>query len=385
MEGLPVSQILKRAAEKAGFSRTRYEENKVPTTISNIVVFVLFSDVRNSFNVSSLLLKRFREENKGSKYFILCSWPGNEALFPYVDEYWELNTEILKDTNHLRSIYNAADCFRNRHDVIIGSQRVLNTFFEEVLDGSVLESYWHNGFTSEFKGRYKNIKRFLPSISSSNVMGPGFNSKISMHDKKIFLYPAMYLQYWKNGKYQPQLISKKFWEALIGRFLDEGFLPVIYHNFYTHDVSPEFLDKCLYLNNLGLFEVLSAMRSTGCVLDVFTGISRLAIAARCPFVSLQERVAFNLIKDYEIDDLCGSGVPKEYLYIFPSICEEINKSLWNSNLLNAIISRVDALMADLNRDNWPSTLESYEIVPYETVRRLNRKKLGTKFIKIPKC
>jgi hypothetical protein len=385
METLPVSQVLKKAADKAGFVRVRYEENKIPTIVSNVVPLLLFGDIRHSFTAASLLLKRFREENKGSKYFVLCSWPGQEALFPYVDEYWELNPAILSDVNHLRSIYNMADGFNNRHDVVLGCQRVLNTFFEDVLDGHVLETYWRNGLTLEFKERYQNIKRVLPSVPSSNLLGAEFNRRVSQQQgNKVFIYPTMYFQYWKHGKLTPGISSKEFWVALVERLLKEGYLPVIYHNYYTHDLSPNFLEKCLYLSNIDVSGVLAAMRATGCVLDVFSGISRLAIAARCPYLLLEERMVSNILKDYEIDDLCGGGIPKEYFYVFPAICEEINKPLWNQSLFDGIVVKLNSLMFDFNRDNWPSPLESYEIVPYDRVRRIKRKKFGTKFIKIPK-
>ena len=166
--------------------------------------------------------------------------------------------------------------------------------------------------------------------------------------------------------------------------LEEGFLPVIYHDFYTHDLSPDFLEKCVYLSNLDVSRVLSAMRATGCVLDIFSGISRLAIAARCPFVVLQERAVVNALKDYEIDDLCGEGIPKEYFYVFPSVCDDVNKHLWKQSLLDGIMVKLNSLAIDFNRDNWPSSVESYKVVPYDRVRRMKRKKLGTRFIKVPK-
>jgi hypothetical protein len=180
------------------------------------------------------------------------------------------------------------------------------------------------------------------------------------------------------------MVIKDFWVSLIERLLKEQFLPVIYNNYYTHDVSPHFLEKCLYLSNLDVSGVMSAMRSTGCVLDVFTGISRLAIGARCPFVVMRERIAVNTLKDYEIDDLCGEGTPKEYVYIFPSISDEINKPLWNQSLFDGMIAKLNTIMMDFNRDNWPSPLESYEIMTYDRVRRIKNKKLGTKFIKVPR-
>lgn len=385
MDTLPVSQILKKAADKSGFIRTRYEERKMPTIVSNVTVVLLFGDIRHNFIASSLLLRRFKEENKASRYLILCSWPGQEALFPYVDEYWELNSAILKDANHLRSIYNESVGFSSRHEVVLGAHRMLNTFFEEVLDGSVLDEYWNGGFTNEFKDRYKHIGRYLPSIPSPSVLGNEFNRRIShQQGNKVFIYPSMYLQEWKNGRLRPHLVSKDFWVALVTRLLKEHYFPIIWQNVFTYDLSPDFLENCLYLTNLSASEAMSGMRTAGCVLDVFSGISRLAIAARCPYVVFEERVTLNALKDYEIDDLCGNGIPKEYYYVFTGICDETSKNAWNPSLFDGMILKLNSIMSDLNRDEWPSPLESYEVVPYDRVRRLHSKKLGTKFIKVPK-
>lgn len=384
LDAIPVTQNLKRAADKAGFIRARYSEKSVPTTISNVTILLFFGDIRSTFTLSSLLLRKFREEARGSKYFILASWPGNEGLFPYVDEYWDLNPEMLKDASHLRSIYNHASCFSNRHDVVLGCQRILNSFFEEVLDWSALEPFYNNGFTKEYQERFKNIKRFLPSIPSSNVLGNDFNRRMLAPGNKIFIYPSMYVQSWKNGKLRSEEASKVFWINLIERVLKDGYLPVIYQNYNTFDVSPDFLEKCVYLSNLSVSSLMSAMRTVGCVLDVFSGISRLAIAARCPYISCQERMIYNNLKEYEIDDLCGNGLPREYLYLFPSILEESHKSSWNLAIFDSIMIRLMSLLGDSSRDNWPSPSESYEIVPYSRVREIKRKKLGTHFIKVPK-
>ena len=94
---------------------------------------VLFPDMRSSCVASALLLKRYREEIKGSKYFILVSWPGFGGLFPFVNEYWEVSDESLPGPGHsARGLVNDADFFRifvfdhlgqgNTHLVVIRAQ-----------------------------------------------------------------------------------------------------------------------------------------------------------------------------------------------------------------------------------------------------------------------
>jgi hypothetical protein len=374
-----VNQILKRAAEKTGFVRARYNEKNVPTTIQNVTVFLFLGDLSSSFILSSLLLRRFREEAKGSKYFVLCGWPGQDGLFPYVDEYWE-----VKEESHLRAMYNKTDGFDNKSELVAGYQRILNTFFEEVLDSSVLKPYYDRGLQEEFFNRFKHVRCFLPSIPSSMVLGHELNRRLASPAKKVVVYPAKYIRWWQNGKVEPMAVTKDFWVELTERLLTEGITPVVYQPPNTWDLSPNFVDKALFYTDTSVLGAMSLFRAAGCVLDVFSGVSKYALGARTPFLACEERQSYNGLKGYEIDDLCGRGVPRKYLYSFPSICDELGRNLWNYSLFDGIISKLLSLLDSANRDIWPSTSESYDIVPYSTVREIKAKKLGTHFIRVPK-
>lgn len=86
-----VVDFLKRAADRNGFNRDRFEERKIPNDFSDICILPFFGDIRSLFLLSSFLLNPFKNNFKSSKYFILASWPGFQTLFPYVDEYWSLD------------------------------------------------------------------------------------------------------------------------------------------------------------------------------------------------------------------------------------------------------------------------------------------------------
>lgn len=376
---LSSTQVLKKAADKAGFKRVRYEDSKIPTSLSNICILVCFGDMRSTFVLSSILARRIREEVKGSKYFIICSWPGQAGLFPYCDEYWELNTDILKDVNDIRTIYNDAVGLKNNNEIIISLIRILNSFFEDVVDYSIFEPYYDQGLKIGFFDRFKHVKKYLPSVPSTNILGDEINRRLA-HPKCVFLYPSIYLQSWREGRVQHNLCNKSFWVALIERLLTEGYQPVLYHDKFTYDLSPDFVNKCIYLANLDVLSLLSAMRGAGRVLDLWTGISRYALAARCPFVCCEERILYNNLKDYEIDDLCESSLFKSYLYVFPSISSEDNKNLWNLNIFDGIITKLSLLDDKV----LPSPLEQYEVSLYNQVRIIKNKKMGIHYIKIPK-
>jgi hypothetical protein len=49
------------------------------------------------------------------------------------------------------------------------------------------------------------------------------------------------------------------------------------------------------------------------------------------------------------------------------------------------MNKLDLFLPELNRDNWPSTAESYQMTPYEEyVQPQKKKKIGTRFIKVIK-
>jgi hypothetical protein len=379
---IDVAGFIKKAAEKSGFVRERYDDRKIPTDASNICVVPFFGDLRSLFVLSSILLNRYREEDKGSKYFIFCSWPGFQALFPYVDEYWG-----IQDEQSVRKLYANASQFRNKNNLAGSYYRNLNQYFFEdvVMPHEQFLPYYKDGITDEFWKKYHQVRRFLPAVPSAAVLGKDFGRELaSKGGFKVFVYPSQNLTAWRFNDVIQTPIGKEFWVVLVRRLLRERFVPVVYKGLLTHDVSSEFTDKCLYVAEQDFGKVLSSMRASGCVLDIFSGISRMALAARCPFVSVDEHNRWAALKEYEIDDLCSPGLPKQYIFSFPTIIEGGGPDTWDFNILNSVIARLHAFLPDLDRDNWPSTGESTEVVPYEAVRKKKAKRIGTKLLKVPK-
>ncbi len=378
---MEVLGLIKRAAEKTGFVRERTNDSQMPTDTSNITVVPFFGDMRSMVVLSSLLLKRFREEERGSKYFILASWPGYQGLFPYVDEYWG-----IQDEDCVAKFYEEATQFRNRHQLSSGFFRSLNQYFFEdvVIPADQFGPYYDLGITNEYWNKYKHIRRTLPGIPSSAVLGKEFNRELQGRGgMKVFIYPSLYARFWEAGINNLK-VKKDFWVALVERLLKERFMPVIYKGLLTYDISPEFTNRCVYCTETDVGKVMTAMRATGCVLDVFSGISRLALMARCPFLSVDERNRYSALKEYEMDDLCGPTVPKQYIFSFPTILEGGVPETWDHTLFNNIVTRLNSFLPELDREGWPSTGESTEVVLYETVRKKKAKRIGTRLLKVPK-
>jgi hypothetical protein len=374
-----VIDFLRRASDRNGFTRERFEDRKAPTDYSNLVVMPFFGDMRSIMVMSSLLLQRYRQEVKNSKYFILASWPGFQGLFPYVDEYWSIS-----DQAHIKKFYEQSDGFRNKSDLTTIYIRNLNEFFREVVDYKDLSPYYQNGFTNSFFEKFGTTKRFLPFVPSSTALGKDFNRDLSMKaGYKIFIHPSIFAKQWHIGRSQNIRTKREFWTELVETLLSNNYVPVIWQNYLSYDISQEFVGRCIFIGESDVVQTLSAMRTTGCVLDVFNSISRLAILARCPFLAVDERSRYTNLKEYEIDDLCAFNIPKEYIFTFSTIISDGNAYSWNQDIFQSILKRLDVFLSNLNRDEWPSTGEVTEVVPYKNhVRNNERIKLGTKFLKI---
>lgn len=375
-----VVDFLKRSADRNGFTRERFEESKIPNDFSNLTIFPFFGDIRSLTTLSSFLLHRYRNENKSSKYFIVASWPGYQGLFPYVDEYWSLN-----DQAHIKSFYEGSQEFSNKSDLNTIYFRNFNEFFRDVIDIKELNQFYNNGFTNKFFEQYKNIKRFLPFVPSAALLGKEFNRELTTFSGyKIFLHPSFYAKQWNSGKSKNLPIAKDFWIKLVDYLLSKNFTPVIWSNYLSYDISQDFIGKCIFLKENDITRVLSAIRATGFVLDVFNGLSRFALMARCPYLQVDERARYFSQKEYEIDDLFPDLI-KDYIFTFSTIISDGNPFIWQQDILKSIVLRLNKILPEVDRDALPSTLESMDFISYhKSVRKTKSKKLGVRFLHIPK-
>lgn len=374
---IEVSESLNKAAAASGLKRVKYVEKNIPTSIENIVVFVFFGDHRSNFVLSSILLKRIKEERKSSKYFILISWPGNEGIFPFVDEYWQMENE-----SSLFSLKNEVSGFSNKSISFTFLMKSLNQYFYNVMTDQDLISFYDNGIKKEFFERFKHIKVYLPGIPSVAASGLELARKMDSLHAKVFIYPSKNIFSWRAGGISSSVAPRDFWIELINYLIENKFSPVIYSDLFSYDLSADFPESCIHISNLDLIKVLGIMRSTGCVVDFFNGISRYSILARTPFVCFEERSKFNAIKDYEINDLCAKNINKEYIFGFSTIIENGDKSLWKSNFYDHLILKIKKIYNTSKDFSQSSTAEYDEIVPYDSVRKIKNKKLGSRFIKI---
>lgn len=329
-----------------------------------------------------MLLHRYKEQDKPSKYLVVCGYPGFSCLFPYVDEYWSIQSDV-----HVKKIYPLASGFNNKSELTGQYYRNINQyFFEDVVPlDTELAVYYNRGLTSNFWVKYKQVKRFLPSIPSSVTISKDFNKEfVEKGGYKVFIYPITHVTSWHNNQCHLMQTPKNFWVALIKRLLKEGFIPVVCKSFSTYDLSAEFSKDCIYFSSSDMSKVLTVMRMTGCVLDIFTGISKLALAARTPFIYVDERTRYVGLKEYEIDDLCGNNIPKKYIFSFPTIIDGGSDATWDFDIFNSIIIKLNSFLPMVDKDSLPSNGQSLEYVSYDLVRNRKLKRIGTRLLKIPK-
>ena len=368
-----VNDFIQRSADRIGYNRIFAVAKNLPTTPSNVVAVPLYGDIRSIFIASSLLLKSYKEANP-DKYIIVCSYQGFEGLFPYVDEYWSLKDE---ESSKLLSVdiensFNKGKMYAELQKSIIECMNVLTP--------SDLQKWYSSGLTRDYFSDFKEVKRYLPEVPSSNSLSSRI-TRFYEENKgpKVILYPTTKLWSWQKGKNVHLPISKDFWDAIINVLIESGFVPVLYQNWQTYDMSGDFLNKCIYVVPRNVTDVLAAMRYTGLVLDIHSGISRLAVASRTPFVSVDERMRFIQEKEYEIDDLCCS-TPRKYIFSFSTMLMAGDVNNWRDSIIDNVVVQLNSMLSNEDRSLWGSTNESYETVSYDTVRERKSKRLGLSFI-----
>ena len=237
-----ISNIINNFCNKYNIKRSSFIDKNLPTSLENVVVFIFFGDTRSSFILSSLLLRRIKEESKGSKYFIMLSWPGNEGLYSYVDEYWSIDDDLCLD-----KLANKANGFNNESSYYSLLLRCLHEWFYEIISYDDLNSYYYNGLTQKFLDRFKNIKLSLPSINSFSSLGDNA-TQIMSKDLRVFIYPSKYYNYWQAGRPHKGFIGKDFWQETINFLLNNNYYPVIYKDLFSYDMSLDFPGKCYYFS-----------------------------------------------------------------------------------------------------------------------------------------
>jgi hypothetical protein len=360
-----IADFVNRAALQTGFDREKYVESALPTVFSNLVVVVFFGNLNSEVIFSSLLLHKYLQNHHKDKYVIVCSWPGHFGLYPYADEYWSVN-----DNMSLREMADKSLMFNNQDKRFEVYARNLRKYFENVVTWEDVCGYYEFGLTNKFLQNNNDIQVLVPTPTTVNLE---LRKAISNHiGGKLLIYPVRVGGYWQRQEHIAKF-KQGFWLELCHKLLECGILPVVYQNYATYDISPHFGDKCLYVSERNLTSVLGAMRLAGCVLDVYSGISRLALAARCPFIACCDRQSYAVYKDWEINDLLAQTAYK-YIFSFPTIIESENYREIINNIIN-VFKRFNSTIVSLAE-------EPYVSVNYNKVRKHKAKRVGMRFIKV---
>ena len=377
-----VIDFLNRTSEKIGFKRERFDDANTPTDLDDLLLIPFFTDFKYSHILSSFILKNYLNKFKSSKYVIACSYPGFSQLFPYVDEFW-----TLSDFANFKKLYENSEGFHNKSTNFNNILRSLNENFRNVLPPETFDQFYYNGFKDDFYKNFgKSFNVFYPMVPSSAVLGKDFLRVINQSSGyKIFIHPAIYIDSWKNGRCEKISVNKEFYVELIKFLRENNFFPVVWNYNLSYNLTEDFKngEDCLFLNEYDIFKVLSAIRTTGCVLDVFNGISRLAKVARVPSLVMEERSKYFYTKEYELDDFTRNNkTPNLFVYTFMSSLVSGSKSYWKNEIFLYIKNNLLNLVPYSDRESWPTTEEIEINANVSQIREPKNKRLGTRFVKI---
>jgi len=356
-----VSAYIGRAVARSGFRREKFTEEDAPNSCNDITIVPFFYDFRSEFILASLILNQYKELKK--PYLIVCSWPGHSCLYPYADEYWS-----VKDESVLESLAKGANEFENKLAAVY--EKTLLKYFDNVVMPSddELSHYYKKGLTAKYLRDFGEIKYSLPSVPALDLAA---RKKFADHNKPlVFISPTRRIRSWKLGRQEMLLTKKEFWVHLIKKLIKAGYFPVIYQNYMTYDLSTDVTNDCYYFVEPSFQAVLSTMRVCDCVVDIFNGLSRFAYVARCPFIAYDERQRYSEDKEFEIDDLCGEDVPRQYLFGFAPVMQGQN---WDT-VVDALLNKIGEFIPKLDRNNWPSTAAFSKTCSYNNVRHQKKKK-----------
>jgi hypothetical protein len=377
-----VIDFLNRTSNKIGFKREVYNDADVPTDLDNLIIVPVFADFKYSFLLSTLLLDGFKNKIKGSKYLIVCSYPGFSHLFKKSNEFWSFT-----DFQYFKNVFENSNCFENTSFFQTNITRSLNENFRNVVDSDEFGNYYKNGFKDNFWKQYSELNSYYPMVPSSAVLGKDFLRLINEHSGyKVFIFPSLYLNSWNSGRVTKLNAKREFYVELINYLKNENIFPVIWNHQLGFDLTEDFKDgtDCLFLNEYDISKVLSAMRLTGCAIDLFSGVSWLANLARTPCVVFDERNKHFNTKEYELFDISKMETPSKLVFSFVNSIANGNKDSWHNDMFKSIKNDITNFVPFLDRDTWTTTSEFNKITSIHSIRKIHNRKFGTRFIKIPK-
>ncbi len=358
--------FLQRAADKLGYNREFFVEKDTPEDMSDVEVLVLYGDIRSLSIFSTLVFNEYKKHSK--KYTIIVSWTGFRFLFPQANEFWS-----LKSASTNRLLANHANDVTNSSDTLVTTIRGLNYYFEDVNQDLALD-YYRNGFTSRYFREFGDIHRFLPSLPSLG----NFELQLKGKKNKVVVFPVNNINLWRGKRLGKLDVSRDFWIYLVKRLIQEDFTPVLYQNYFTYDLSPNFTDQCVYLPQE---KVLSAIREVDCVLDIFSGISRFAALARCGAVVVDEHQRYIDQKDDQYDALFFKPDCKSYIYSFPLVVAEDDEQAWKAGFVDNLINKLKEMKTNLSNCELDSCDKIDDIVSASVLQNVASKKFGLKMFK----
>lgn len=343
-----MNDFLKRVADNTGFIR------EVRSETENPVVIPFFGDKRHEFFLSVFLHHHF--EN-----IIIAGIPGRSSLFPKAAEYWNIKDEGVLTSIAKESIGWTSNSLKAAH-----IEKKLMKFLD-VMSSDELLSFYDFGLKPKFFEKYEFLTVELPSILPLK-----FDILVRLPiGKKVVLIPNRLVLF--NGKLIE--VNQRFYITLAERLFQQNIIPIVLQSYGTYDISAVVGGRFPVFSKLSVVEEMGVVRECDCLLDLFSGDSRLAMLAKVPFLVVCERKCYDGLKDYEMEDLVASNLFNKHIFSFVTMI--------GGNDYGNIIDGILVKLRDFQENKLLDSPSSF-VAPYMLVRERKMKKFGFRLVNFNK-
>jgi hypothetical protein len=373
-----VKEILNSASIKGDFLREKFDEKSMPDNLQKIIVIPIFGDINHIIVFANYIFHGLRNDiNLKDKYIIVVTWKGFAKFFPQANEVWS-----SKSIEHADKFYEKTEGLINKYENLNIIYRSLNEYFRNVIDPVKFSNQFHFGFKKE-NIKNKNVEIIKNKTPNINYLNKNAVDQINaLGEKRVFIIPFKFLRQLSLGKIKNYKPSYAFYVNTIDSLIKKNINCVVLKNYLTFDLSKNYLENknVVMVQEDDWFNIMAYMLATGVYVDLFAGISSLAIYCGCPSVTVVERNMHVVSNQEEIEMCMNDSIIDRKLFSF----FELNYNLIDKKLffIDKLVCQIDEVgqkdSNKINVNNLKYNIDLNKIIVEKT------KKLQPKFIGLNK-
>lgn len=370
-----IKEIIETAAQRGSFIREKFDSRNLPDSMQKIIVLPVFSEISHLMVFANLILPSIRNDiNFKDKYIIIVTWKGFAKFLPQADEVWS-----IKSTDNIDRFYEKVDGMMNKSEALSVVHRSLNEYFRNVVEPIRFANWFQNGFNRQNINR-DVIQIFKQSIPNINYLNQNVVKNINdLGENKAFIIPFKYIKRWHLGKVVLHKLSPVFYQNVIDGLIAKNCKCVVLKNYLSFDLSKNYLDNknVFSIQEDDWFLVMAYMLATKMYVDLFSGISSLAMYCGCRSISIVERNFHTVSNSLELESCMTNNNTDVKLFSFFDL---------NSNLINKKLFFIDKLFSEIVNTDFSKYIENHNSYSINLRSGLDEKikKFHPKFIGIKK-